>query len=130
MDQALTESMRVLKPEGGFLYILEPMLNGSLEAVYRPFHDEREVRTLAYDALQRIVEPRFTEARELRYHELVRYDSFTAFVDEVAGTSYNNFSNECVDTPEVRAMFELGRTEKGYVFQQHNRVNLYQNLNL
>ena len=49
MDGALAESARVLKPEAGFLYVQEPMLVGSMEAVYRPFHDETEVRTMAYD---------------------------------------------------------------------------------
>jgi hypothetical protein len=37
---------------------------GSMEAVYRPFHDETEVRTLAYDALRRMAVPRFVEARD------------------------------------------------------------------
>ncbi len=128
MDGALAEAARVLKPETGFLYVQEPMLAGSMEAVYRPFHDETEVRTLAYDALRRAVAPRFAEARELRYRETVRYDSFATFVEEVAGTTYSEFPRERLDTPEVRAMFEAGRTDDGYVFTQHNRVNLYRRL--
>ncbi len=128
MDGALAEATRVLKPETGFLYVLEPMLAGSMEAVYRPFHDETEVRTLAYDALRRAAAPRFAEARELRYRESVRYDSFATFVEEVAGTTYSEFPRERLDTPEVRAMFEAGRTDDGYVFTQHNRVNLYRRL--
>jgi hypothetical protein len=125
MDRALAEAMRVMKPEIGFLYVLEPMLNGSLETLYQPFHDETEVRTRAYDALKRHVEPRFDEARELRYHESVHYDTFATFADEVEGFSYIDFTREHVDTPEVRAKFELGH---GYVFTQHNRVNFYRGL--
>jgi len=125
MDEALAEATRVLKPETGFLYVLEPLLTGSMEAVYRPFHDETEVRTLAYDALRRVAAPRFAEARELRYREPVRYDSFATFVEEVAGTTYSDFPRERLDTPEVRAMFEAGRTDDGFVFTQHTRVNLY-----
>ena len=128
MDKALAEALRVLKPETGFLYVLEPMLAGSMEAVYRPFHDETEVRTLAYGALKRAVVPRFAEARELRYREPVRYDSFAAFVDEVAGTTYCDFPRERLETPEVKALFEAGRTDDGYVFTQHTRVNLYRRL--
>lgn len=128
MDGALAEALRVLKPETGFLYVLEPMLAGSMEAVYRPFHDETEVRTLAYDSLKRVAAPRFAEAHELRYRELVRYDSFATFVDEMAGTTYSDFPRERLDTPEVRAMFEAGRTDDGYVFTQHVRVNLYRRL--
>ncbi len=128
MDGALAEAARVLKPETGFLYVQEPMLAGSMEAVYRPFHDETEVRTLAYTALRRAAVPRFAEARELRYREPVRYDSFATFVEEVAGTTYSDFPRERVDTPEVKAMFEAGRTDDGYVFTQHNRINLYRRL--
>jgi len=130
MDGALAEAARVLKPETGFLYVQEPMLAGSMEAVYRPFHDETEVRTLAYTALRRVAAPRFAEARELRYRESVRYDSFATFVEEVAGTTYSEFPRERLDTPEVRAMFEAGRTDDGYVFTRHNRVNLYRRLHL
>ncbi len=125
MDGALAEAARVLKPETGFLYVQEPMLAGSMEAVYRPFHDETEVRTLAYAALRRAAAPRFAEARELRYRESVRYGSFATFVEEVAGTTYGDFPRERLDTPEVRALFEAGRTDDGYVFTQHTRVNLY-----
>jgi ubiquinone/menaquinone biosynthesis C-methylase UbiE len=125
MAGALAEATRVLKPGTGFLYVLEPLLAGSMEAVYRPFHDETEVRTLAYDALRRVAAPCFGEAHELRYREPVRYDSFATFVEEVAGTTYSYFSRERLDTPEVRAMFEAGRTDEGYVFTQHTRVNLY-----
>ncbi len=125
MDGALAEAMRVLKPETGFLYVLEPLLTGSMETVYRLFHDETEVRTLAYDALRRVVEPRFAEARELRYSEPVRYDNFATFVEEVAESTYNDMPREQLDTPEVRAMFEAGRADEGYLFTQHTRVNLY-----
>lgn len=125
MDAALAEAMRVLKPEAGFLCVIEPLLAGSMEAVYRPFHDETEVRTLAYDALRRIALPRFVEAQELRYHEAVRYEDFTTFVEEMTSTTYCDFPRERVDSTEVRAAFEVGRTEDGYIFTQHTRINLY-----
>ncbi len=124
-DGALVEAARVLKPETGFLYVMEPMLVGSMDAVYRPFNDETEVRTEAYEALKRTAEPLFTEARELHYHASVRYESFAVFLDEVAGTTYNHFSREHVDTPEVKALFEAGNADDGYDFIEHTRVNLY-----
>ncbi len=125
MDNALNEAMRVLKPDTGFLFVLEPLLAGSMETVYRPFHDETEVRMLAYDALERVAAPRFAKPRELRYREFIYYDSFANFFDEMAGTTYNDFSREQLGTPEVRALFEAGRTENGYAFTQHTRVNFY-----
>ena len=125
MDEAIAEAVRVLKPETGFLYVLEPMLTGSIEDVYRPFHDETKVRTQAYNALGRSAHQCFAEARELRYCETIRYDNFTTFVNEKTNSTYNHFSRDWVDTPDVRAMFELGRVDDGYVFSQHSRVNLY-----
>jgi ubiquinone/menaquinone biosynthesis C-methylase UbiE len=124
-DGALAEAARVLKPETGFLYVMEPMLAGSMDAVYRPFHDETEVRTEAYEALKRAAAPRFAEARELRYHAPVHYENFAAFVKEMAGTTYSDFPRDRVETPEVEALFEAGRTDDGYVFTEHVRVNLY-----
>lgn len=96
--------------------------------LFRPFHDETEVRTLAYDALTRVVAPRFAEARELRYRESVRYDSFESFMEEAVGYTYNHIRRGWVDTPEVRKLFESGQTDNGYFFTQHNRVNLYRGL--
>ena len=125
MDAALAEAARVLKPQTGFLYAMEPMLAGDMEAVYRSFHDESNERALAYEALKRTAAPRFAEAHEYRYSEPVPYDSFATFVDGVAGTTYEDFPRERVDTPEVRAAFEVGRTDDGYVFTQHIRINLY-----
>ena len=124
-DDALVEAARVLKPETGFLYVMEPMLVGSMNAVYQPFHDETDVRTEAYEALNRTATPLFAEARELHYHGPVPYDSFAAFVEEMAGATYSHFARERIDTPEVRALFEVGKTDDGYVFTEHTRVNLY-----
>ena len=125
MDAALGEAVRVLKPQTGFLYVMEPMLGGDMEAVYRTFYDESAERALAYDAIKRTAAPRFAEAREVRFTEPVRYDSFASFVDEVAGTTYEEFPREKVDTPKTKAQFESGRTDNGYVFTEHVRVNLY-----
>jgi len=127
MDAALEEAARVLKPETGFLYVLEPMLEGSMEDVYRPFHDETEVRKEAYEALNRSAAPRFAVARELRYWETVNYDDFDTFVEEITGKTYSHFPRENVDTPIIRDLFERGKIEDGYEFIQHSRVNLYQN---
>ena len=125
MAGALAEAVRVLQPETGFLYVLAPLLTGSMEAVYRPFHDETEVRTLAYDAVQRHAAPRFAQAREVWYREPVRYGSYEEFVEGDVGHTSSDFTRAKVDTPEVRTAFEAGRTDDGFVFTQHARVNLF-----
>ena len=125
MDGALTEAVRVLKPETGFLYVLEPMLAGSLEAVHRPFHDETEVRTLAYDALRRTAAPHFAEAHEFRYRESVRHDSFATLSTRWPGPPIVIFPASWSIPPRSRRCSRLGRADYGYVFTQHIRVNLY-----
>ncbi len=124
MDAALAEAARVLKRDSGFLYVMEPLLSGTMEDVYRPFHDETDVRRLAYAAVERAA-PRFAETREFRYWSPVRHGAFDDFVDGIAGASYNRFTRVDVDRPAVRTAFEQGRTEDGdYVFSEYSRVNL------
>lgn len=126
MANALVEAARVLKPGVGFLYVLEPLPTGTLDALYRPFHDEMEVRTLAYAALADAAAPRFGEAEEYVFEDSPRrYAGFDEFAARVTGATYNNIPLDRVDTPEVRAAFEAGKAEDGYVFRVFNRVNLY-----
>ncbi len=125
MDAALIEAVRVLKPETGFLFVHEPLLTGTLSPLCKPFHDETEVRTLAYEALKRTAKPRFEQARELIYSSIVRYANFDAFLEQWTGKSFNDIQADQVDTPEVRALFEAGRTDDGYAFTAPQRVNLY-----
>ena len=125
MDLALLEAVRVLRPGNGFLLVMEPLLTGSLEALYKPFHDETKMRILACKALKRTAEPRFENAREYRFEETVAYADFTAFVDEVTGSTYSGIVREDVETPEIRTLFERGKSAEGFVFTQHVRVNLY-----
>ena len=125
MPDALTEARRVLKGTGA-LCVLEPLLSGSLEAVYRPFHDERAVRRLAYAALGDHAAPFFGRARELMWSDETAYDSFEAFVADNLSTTHNNFTRERIDTPQVRARFEEGRQGDGYRFTSYGRANIYQ----
>jgi len=125
MDDALREARRVLKPETGFLYVMEPLLTGTLEDVYRPFHNETKVRGLAYAALARSAVPFFEQAAEYCYHGSVAYLNFTEFVDQVTGRTFCEFSRHDVDTAKVRALFERGKQNDGYAFTRHLRVNLF-----
>jgi len=128
MGSVLEEAMRVLRPASGFLCVMEPLLSGSLEAVYKPFHDETEMRILAYAALKRTAAPCFLKAREYRFTEYVRYADFASFVDEVAGSTYSGIVRQEVEAREVQELFEAGKAADGYMFSQHVRVNLYQGL--
>lgn len=124
MDAALLEVTRVLKPSG-FLYVVEPAMSGSYFELIKPFHDETLVRTQALAALQRIAQPRFAQAETYRYQRRLRFDNFAALIDRHVGASFNRIRREAVDRPEVRALFDAGRADAGYVFDQPMLVNLY-----
>lgn len=129
MDLALKEAARVLKP-GGSLAIIEPGMAGSHFAVMRPFHDETIVRNAAQAALARTAAKLFKTASQHEYHMTAKYLDFEAMVTRVTGQTFNRVSRSAVETSEVRALFEQGRTEAGdYIFQQEMLVNLYQDPN-
>lgn len=71
MDRALGEAVRVLKPKGGFLYVVEPVMAGAYSDLSQLFHDETDVRINAYHALQRCVAPLFAARREIHYNNWV-----------------------------------------------------------
>lgn len=52
LDQALDEIHRVLRP-GGHVWVSEPLFAGPFNEMMRLFHDEEEVRRLAFDAVGR-----------------------------------------------------------------------------
>jgi hypothetical protein len=126
MDAALAEAARVLKPDGA-LCIVEPGMTGTHFPVMRPFHDETHVRTAAQAALARTALRLFRSETHFGYTMTPRYPDFEAMVARVTGQTFNNISRDRVETDEVRALFEAGRTPTGdYAFDQPMLLNLYQ----
>ncbi|WP_299395124.1 class I SAM-dependent methyltransferase [Pelagibius sp.] len=80
-EAALAEAARVLH-QGGQLYIQEPLAEGVFFEMVRPIEDETEVRTRAYEALQRAADGRTLAAEEeYVYRAPHRQASFEAFRD-------------------------------------------------
>ena len=125
MDDALREAARVLKPDGGFLFVVEPSKEGSYFPLTCLFNDETEVRTLAQEALERTASAMFDSLETYRFERRRRYESFEDFVERFAGKSYLDVSRELVERPDVMALFEAGRTDDGYWFDQPMLLNLY-----
>jgi ubiquinone/menaquinone biosynthesis C-methylase UbiE len=124
MDAVLGEAARVLKPEG-YLYSLEPLMTGSSFALQRFYNDETEMRTAAQKALHDTGDALFTEAVRYTSARSTRHQNFEALVAQVTGESYNRISREKIDRPEVRAVFEAGKTAEGnYAFDQPMLVTL------
>lgn len=126
MDAALAEANRVLKPDTGVLWVVEPSMEGSHFRVMRPFNDETIVRTEAQAALGR------TAARLFKFHECFtyvqfpRYPSFEAMAERISGQTFNNIRREDIETEEVRALFEAERQgPEDYKFEQPMLLNIY-----
>lgn len=81
MDAALQEVARVLRP-GGFLYVSEPVFEGSLNEIVRLYNDEQAVRRAAQQAVDRATRgpgAPFEQIEERRFDMPVRFQSFEEF---------------------------------------------------
>ena len=107
MGAALAEAARVLKPNSGFLCVIEPSVAGAHFPVMRPFHDETLVRAAAQSALEkrRAAVPR---APVVPLSPASALCDFDALVARVLGQTFNAIRRERVETDEVRALFEAG----------------------
>ncbi len=126
MAAALAEAARVLKPETGFLCVIEPGMSGTYFPVMRPYNDETRVREAAQQALAQSAAALFGERRSFRYLQRPRYANFDALIARALGQTFNAIAREQVETDEVRALFEAGRTDRGdYVFVQPMLLDLF-----
>ncbi|MFZ3033730.1 MAG: class I SAM-dependent methyltransferase [Parvibaculum sp.] len=129
MEAALEEAARVLKPETGFLWVVEPAMYGAHHNMMKPFHDETKVGAAAQAALARKGPTLFREMTAYRYVECRRYVDFEAMAKRLADNTFNDIRREDVETDEVRALFKEGRLSEGeYVFEQPMLLNLYRHL--
>ena len=132
MELALLETARALKSDTGFLCVIEPGMGGTHFPVMRPFNDETRVRTAAQAALRNSARRLFRTFELFSYVQYPRYPDFEALVTRmtghtyVTGHTYLDVRREHVETDEVRALFEAGRTETGdYRFEQPMLLDLY-----
>lgn len=129
LTRALAEAVRVLKPEGGYLYVVEPSVEGSFYQMIRLFHDETEARARVQAALEREVRPRFEKIETCRYLQHPRFADFAALADRFAGSTYNSISRAAIEREAVRERFAAGRTavngETAYLFEQPLLVDVY-----
>lgn len=125
-EVALAEAARVLKPDSGFLCVVEPAMTGTHFKVMRPFNDETLVRTEAQAALDTTATRLFRNEERYQYVQFPRYENFEAMVTRVTGQTFNAIRRESVETDEVKSLFEAGRSDDGeYVFEQPMLLNLY-----
>lgn len=127
---ALEEALRVLRP-GGWLYIQEPLAEGTYFEMMQPIDDETEVRACAYRALQAaLAGPELKEVEELVYRAPFREDSFEAFRDAVIAIDPRRRSAvEAAEGSLRQAFMAAGEQRDGaFWFEIPSRLNLLQRL--
>ncbi len=125
IDAALTEAHRVLKPGTGFLFVIEPIMEGQFSQLMKPFNDETQVRKDALAALERTAAKLFPYQRQIFFTMFVKAPDFETFVARTAAATFRDNTRAQIETDEVRANFEAGRTDEGYRFEHPMRINFY-----
>ena len=121
--QVFAEVLRVLKPDG-FLYVIEPVDCPSNQ-VMMLYHNEEQVRALAQEALQELAKPAFENTKFVRYHGVVKYESFEHYAEQFSNRSFSTYPPEAVWADEVRAAFEkYGAPD--YEFESPKVVGFFQ----
>lgn len=123
LDRALDEIRRVLRP-GGVAYFAEPVFAGELNEIIRLFHDEEEVRQLAFDALVRASgDSRWGSAGEIHYRVPVGFLDFADFERKVMRVTHSDFGLTPQRVEQVRRAFEAHITDDGAHFVRPMRAN-------
>lgn len=126
MDQSLREIQRVLKP-GGIAYISEPIYAGDFNEILRQFHDEREVREAAFDALKRAVDTDLFElVEEVFFNAPMDFEDFDDFENRVIRVTHTEHKLDAELYQRIRQLFEAHAGKDGARFLVPIRVDLLQ----
>ena len=124
MARAISEAVRVLRDDG-FLYVLEPDVEGAYSKLMKPFHDETEARRAARSTLRAVAEPAFEDMRRASFSVIRRHKDFDEFVTGVMAASYNSHDRAKVEADDVRDCFDAGWDGVAYSFEQPMTVFLF-----
>lgn len=112
MPKALKEIKRVLKPNG-MAYISEPLFMGEQNELVSIFHDEKEVRKDAFEAIKKFVEDEEIKLfKEFFFQTPIIYKNFEDFEKRQMNTSYNDHEISDKVKEKVKKRYEeLGGKE-------------------
>ena len=127
MFVGLKEINRVLK-SSGLVYISEPIFDGNYNNVIRIFHNEQEVRALAFEAIKLSIEEKLFElVSQFFYSSVIALNSFEEFENNVIKSTHTTHDLSCDQYIKVKDKFEsykdLSRSPN-YFFEVPMRVDL------
>jgi len=124
MDMAMNEIRRVLKT-GGYAYVSEPICAGNFDEILCLFHDEKEVRKAAFEAVKAAVEDgRFRLVDEVFFQSRMFFRDFTDFEEKVIAVTHSNHQLSDALYEPVRQSFNMVMTANGAHFLMPIRVDL------
>ena len=126
MEQSLNEIWRVLKM-GGLAYISEPIYAGEFNEILSLFNNEKEVRKLAFKALEKAVDDGlFSLVEEVFFNTPGHYRDFAEFEKRIINASYSQNDLDEGLYRKVRQRFEQHVGDNGACFLKPVRVDLLQ----
>lgn len=126
MEVSLQEIWRVLKP-GGLAYISEPIFSGIFNEILSLFHNEEEVRKLAFNSIKTAVtEGQFSLLEQVFFNTPRVYRDFAEFENRIINVSHTAHELDKDLYKQVRQMFEQHLGDNGALFLTPIRVDLLQ----
>jgi SAM-dependent methyltransferase len=126
MAQAMEEIARVLKP-GGYAYFSEPVYAGEFNALLSMIHDEKLVRTQAFEAIRGLVDSgRMRLLGEYFFNIPGRYASWEVFEERFLNVTHTELRIDTERYEKIKQAFLTHMGAEGAEFLKPHRVDLLQ----
>ena len=124
MPSAMDEIVRVLRP-GGLAYFSEPVYAGEFNALMSLIHDEKEVRTRAFESLRGLVESgRMQLQGEYFFNVPGCYASWEVFENRFLNITHTELAIDADRYEKIRQAFLAHLGPQGAEFLKPHRVDL------